>query len=902
MTIKRFHTRSLSSIFTSSASWILILVSTLTIMTGISACTDDKSPFEDNNPSKDGKLITFSIKTSSDWNNGSPTRSGLLTGTTQQSLKTLTLSSEQSDNLYLVPLVIDGIDVKQKHTTRSTLVDNDNMESFGVFASMHPDSSDESDTFKPDYMYNVEVTKENGWAPAEEYLWPGNAFLHINAYSPYSAVDALRDAEGITTLPSKDDTGSLSLSWITPAEVADQQDLMWASPEDASSSPCELVFNHALTAIRFVTGAEMSPCTVKSIKITDIVSSGTLNLETGEWTLNASADDMKDFSVSPEISLSAADGSNYVAPGTAITSDDQTFLLIPQTLSDSSQIELTIETNGSEATFSASLNGQTWTAGKTVIYRLSANADSDTLILQILDENGQPTTTLQSHYTGVPLVFSVVSHSEATVDGQVSTENVPWKAEFVDDNGNVIERPQWITDFAMSGDGDGEYTEPTVMQEPTFATMSDDTRTLRSTADINSTSGYTPYNLANSTGASTVENTANCYVVSAPGSYSIPLVYGNAIKNSTANPTAYQWSTHTSHVLTHFLNHLGNPISDPYIYNNSGCQPKDAYLVWEGRLCLIENVKLSDDKQSLTFEVPATYIRQGDALIAVRDNDGNIMWSWQIWVTPHRPEDNLRTITYEGAQHQLMALNIGELSGGDDTYFEAQSTKVRFTQITADGTTPKSLVIEINRDAKHVITPFTYNYFQWGRKDPIISLIQEWYKADHTEITTIKTQAYSARPTDIDFVSTCIRTPDVFWTSSHDGNEPSYDYVNLWNVKSNDKNGVKSVYDPSPVGFMVPGTSMLAFVNNTYNHTYIGDDPNYPRLSYTLDDGELLIPLLGYRSSNDGKEAASLLYAPLWLNSASQKDGRNIPFQNTTFTQQTMARAMGYGIRPMKEP
>lgn len=212
MIIKRFHTRSLPSVSTPASSWIVMLISTLSIMTGISACSDDKTPFEGNDPTKDGKLINFSIKTSSDWNNGFSTRTGSLNSGSQESLKTLTLSSKQSDKLYLVPLVIDGIDIKPKHITRSTLIDSDNMESFGVFASLHPDSSDQSDTFKPDYMYNVEITKENGWAPAEEYLWPGDAYLHINAYSPFSAIEALNDTEGITTLPSKGDTGSLSLS------------------------------------------------------------------------------------------------------------------------------------------------------------------------------------------------------------------------------------------------------------------------------------------------------------------------------------------------------------------------------------------------------------------------------------------------------------------------------------------------------------------------------------------------------------------------------------------------------------------------------------------------------------------------------------------------------------------
>lgn len=66
-----------------------------------------------------------------------------------------------------------------------------------------------------------------------------------------------------------------------------------------------------------------------------------------------------------------------------------------------------------------------------------------------------------------------------------------------------------------------------------------------------------PYNLANQTnGGSTDENTANCYVVNAPGYYSFPLVYGNAIKNGTANTSAYiSTAPPASDILSNFINH-----------------------------------------------------------------------------------------------------------------------------------------------------------------------------------------------------------------------------------------------------------------------------------------------------------------------------------------------------------
>ena len=38
------------------------------------------------------------------------------------------------------------------------------------------------------------------------------------------------------------------------------------------------------------------------------------------------------------------------------------------------------------------------------------------------------------------------------------------------------------------------------------------------------------------------KTTANCYVVSKPGFYKIPMVYGNALKNGTTNKSAYMTS------------------------------------------------------------------------------------------------------------------------------------------------------------------------------------------------------------------------------------------------------------------------------------------------------------------------------------------------------------------------
>lgn len=138
---------------------------------------------------------------------------------------------------------------------------------------------------------------------------------------------------------------------------------------------------------------------------------------------------------------------------------------------------------------------------------------------------------------------------------------------------------------------------------------------LQIAEDINVQTGKTPYNLSNSSGEETVENTANCYLVNAPGIYSLPLVYGNGIKNGNFNTPAYN--------KPHFRNHLDKQISNPYIYNNSQCNPTDAILLWQDEENLVTEVRLSSDKKRLEFKVDGSTIRQGNAVVAVRGNGKN---------------------------------------------------------------------------------------------------------------------------------------------------------------------------------------------------------------------------------------------------------------------------------------
>ncbi len=830
-------------------------------------CTDDTF---DASTSASQREIQFEVRINDTWNHGEGgSRS---TGEKPQPL----VLSGVSGTLYLVPS-----QEEKEHMSRGSVIGDDDMDAFGVFASIAGTGSG------PDYMYNEEVTSENSWAPLKPYRWPGLGELHINAYAPYVSEPK---AEGITSLPAITETGNLKITYKVPANVDEHEDLMWSTPRDASTSPCDITFNHALTAIRFFSGTGLSPCTIKEISIKNVLDEGTLNLETGEWTDTTGN---ATYTIAPQVELAAADGDTYVAPGTPIAYGDNTFILLPQKLGERASISVSIEINGKVTVLDAALNGQEWQAGKVLNYRLSTTPDQQTLELDV-------TGTFHSNYYLGTDTFSVKSR---LIDGG-SSSPVKWTAEFVDDDGNVIDRPQWIVDFPTSGTGDTHCSATTRLQDPDFLQLSPESQILQDASDINTTSGHTPYNLASASGDATVENTANCYVINAPGKYSIPLVYGNAIKNSAANSGAYISTSHNRGALKTFVNHLNNGITDPYIYNNTGCTPDSASLLWEAELNLVQNVSLSADKKSLTFDVPHSTIRQGNAVVAVLDANGSVMWSWHIWVTDYVAGSGTLGVSVSGKSYGIYPRCLGQVNGGDITDFKPRSVKVRFSQTDVpEGMTPLQKVLEFTQNGITINKGDRYTYYQWGRKDPMVPDAEEWYDATHQEIRTItQMDVETALPAGMSLEQYWTLDPQAFWTSGHDF---KFTYTNLWNTNLSTSSPVKTVYDPSPVGSMMPMRTVYREITTgtiSYN-----DGTSSVKEGYyiVMPDGTLWFPALGYRSGATGTTTSSGTIGEYWCSEAvGSSDGAALVLNgasNPKMTIEQEPRSHGFGVRPMLE-
>lgn len=173
----------------------------------------------------------------------------------------------------------------------------------------------------------------------------------------------------------------------------------------------------------------------------------------------------------------------------------------------------------------------------------------------------------------------------------------------------------------------------------------------------------------------------------------------------------------------------------------------------------------------IVFKMPNPIV-PGNAIIAAKDSDGNILWSWHIWV----PKEAIAYSTYgdKTSSKLMMSRNLGAL-----------------VDTPADGS-----VVDV--------TSFGLLY-QWGRKDPFVG-------AQATGVTNFAGVSGTAKTTKGEkmTVAQTIQNPTVFgntseslrdWNSSPDNS--------LWGASGSSK----SIYDPCPVGYRVPTRDLLqAFV------------------------------------------------------------------------------------------
>ena len=275
--------------------------------------------------------------------------------------------------------------------------------------------------------------------------------------------------------------------------------------------------------------------------------------------------------------------------------------------------------------------------------------------------------------------------------------------------------------------------------------------------------------------------TANCYMVHTAGKYKLPLVYGNAIKDGATNAAAY---TGVSGQLETFPRHDGSAITAPWIKNN-GITVTQAELLWQDAQGLVTAVDIDGDYLTLTVgKNAAAQEEEGNAVIAAKDAEGTIVWSWHIWVTK-QTFATLTEVNTGSHTYQLTPVNLGWV--GDATSATGYNT-----------------------------------YYQWGRKDAFIpstgtaNTNHTVYDINNNDVTTTAFSHTNDRNVTI---GGNIQHPTVHNLNNNTTLGPcNTKYYNMWDAQqtSNAENTaaatVKTVYDPCPPGVCVPTIGLYNYI------------------------------------------------------------------------------------------
>lgn len=359
--------------------------------------------------------------------------------------------------------------------------------------------------------------------------------------------------------------------------------------------------------------------------------------------------------------------------------------------------------------------------------------------------------------------------------------------------------------------------------------------------------------------------TANCYMVHKKGLWGIPLVYGNAIKGGGDNTVAYKPGvTTTTTYCANFVNHAGNAITAPWITKSTsgtgvnkgmGIVVKSAALLWQDADGLITNVGISGDY--LTFELTKdASTQEGNAVVAAKDADGTIVWSWHIWVTK-QGFASTASLTFGNHTFEVAPSNLGWVSSNNANTF-----------------------------------------YQWGRKDPFPGTENVTFSInDATNNTSIADN---------------IKNPATFY-KGYDAGPCNTTYYNMWDANQkqptnhNDNTGAttKTVYDPCPPGFCVPTDGLVSYFGYGNDMSWKTDSAPHG-VYFKFKDETIFLPVTNYREY-DGKLRTSGYNGWYWSASTCLDNENNVKaasvnfWDDETISWSDASRAYGLAIRPVAE-
>ena len=738
--------------------------------------------------------------------------------------------------------------------------------------------------------------------------------------------------------PSKDSYSKLTINDMTSADnapsvdftvepnVRDQKDFMTACTGNVNYAKqfeqptTNLDFRHALTAIRFAVGQNLSwNKTIDKVEIRNAIMKSKYKLSSEFSGTGATWDNTgatRGTATLSGLSVSTSQNPNVTIMGN--TGDNFTFYMIPQVLTGNSVTAYVHFTDNTEIT--ATLKGE-WKAGTTRTLKLSETNSTWSYVLTPTDPyraaNFDETTSQP---------YGITSYRTAS-DG--TTQAVPWKVVgYSVDGGSTYtaNKPAWLTALSKeSGDGGTAADQGT-------ATLTKDVKdflalrnkTLKEATITSSASAPYDLSLHDHNGNTTLRNTANSYLISAPGHYRIPLVYGNAIENGVTYDKSYISHAPTGNptVLYNFKDHAGANISDPWIEKTNGganASVDGAEVVWADAANLVSSLSIAHDGGNafLDFEVKESDIQSGNAVVAVTKGSGaskTVLWSWHLWFAPKDALDKIPVTNHQGVVYNFTkeALGWKPTQWTWTTYDQARTVKVKVEQTGSKQIT----VINITQNPFNVRKGAT-TFYQFGRKDAFPGVEASDLAAN---------SHFTENAGDNMSIMNGILNPDKFYTWGSNW-QNRYSYYNLWSAdntvtgdfdQGNDNPVVKTVYDPCPAGFKIPANNAFTgFTTTGQNSSTLSDfnvdgtndeqtyQDNFGHKFWTSSSKTATInfPASGYRHFSSGSLNSIGNYGGYWSTVPSfpysgcyffSFPGRVYPLFNN-------ARSYGMAARPVSE-
>ena len=370
----------------------------LSVLASFTSCSESES-LQQANLSKD--KITFHATLDNTWKPLSPASSSRAAIAAATEKGPIVVPTPFGKPLYLHPVVQDGIHIWSKEgkpITRSgaPLEDVEHERVVQTRGTMSTKIGD-YDSFGVTAIYkegdnnvllldNAEAEKTDGefWGfkNNSNARWPIGSTVSFHAYAPHSSADKSMLTYGVDK--AKVQTQISYTASTTADDIINQPDLIVATntgsrqPTDADEA-VQLDFYHALTAVSFAIDKDLVDVVGKGGKMTSVTLKGipnkgkcnlsvsaTTNVPTADWTMeNETGEYTFDLS-----------NANVVVgeKDQALTSDNQTLMMIPQTLPEGAELCFNLEINGATQEWKVPLKGQVWKAGKSIIYKLSSNS------------------------------------------------------------------------------------------------------------------------------------------------------------------------------------------------------------------------------------------------------------------------------------------------------------------------------------------------------------------------------------------------------------------------------------------------------------------------------------------------------------------------------------------------